>query len=150
MSTLPTVGGGQKGEQLTLTLTPDSGLKTAIDALIALGTKVEGKLIRLGTGANYQAVTPANGEKPHGRILWKEKTATSYKLTCEIWGFEDGGGDFHPATRVVNFEYSGSPSRGNGGLVYGATYRPIYGDASGIGYVIGIDVPSSGRLDMLL
>ena len=150
MSTLPTAGGGQKGEQLTLTLTPDSTLKSNIDAAILAGTKIEGKLIRLGTGANFQAVTPANGEKPHGRILWKEKTATSYKLTCEIWGFEDGSGNFHPVTRVVNFEYSGSPSLGNQGLVYGATYRPIYGSATGIGYIIGIDVPTTGRLDMLL
>lgn len=150
MATVPTVGGGNKGEQLVITLTPDSTFKSEIDALITAKTKVVGKLIQLATGANYSCTSPGNGEFAHGRILDYEKTSTSYRLTCEVWGFTDGSSAFKAATRIVNLEYSGSPSRGNGGLVYGTAYRPIYGNASGIGFIIGIDVPDSGRLDMLI
>jgi len=146
-----TAGGGDRGLQLNVSFTPDATLKAEIDALVAAGTKVIGKVIKITTGANYECTSPADGEVAHGRIIDYRPTTTSYRLTVELWFYTNGAGTVLPVTRIVNAEYETEPSLGETVLVDGSTYRPLKGDASGgVGFVIGVDTPGTGRFDFLM
>lgn len=143
-------GGGDRGIQINIGLVPDSTFKLEIDALIAAGEKVIGKVIKLATGANYQCTSPADTETANGRIIDYRPTATSYVLTVELWSYTNAAGVVMPATRIINAEYTTTPALGDMVVVEGSTYRSLTdGESTGGGFVIALDVPGTGFFDFI-
>ncbi len=147
-----TKGGGDLGNYLEIACVPSSALETSLDALIAAGTDVIGKLVSFSTGANYEVASTADGAVPDGKIVRCEKRGSTYSLTCRIWHYTDQNSTGRPAIAVVNVAYSGSMALGDTlELSQGTTFYTVR-DATtgGAGRLIGLDVPGSGFADFIV
>ena len=69
---------------------PDATLITALDLLVAAGTKLEDRLVKWTVGANMTVTDAGNDEIPDGRIFMHEKDSDhDYLLSVRFWGFPD-------------------------------------------------------------
>lgn len=143
------VGGGDRGKFLDIGCVADATLKTAIDGMIAAGTPVQGLLVKL-SGAAYTVTSVSDGDVAEGKIMSYEKTASGYRLVVRLWSCINSlSVRFNPSA-IVNVPYTGALSIGNA-VVASATAKTVKaGAASGWGYVIGKDTPSSGFCDVLV
>ena len=136
--------GGTKGNCLTISCVPDSTLKTELDALVAAGTKVVGKLVSLTFGANYEVTSPADGAVPNGEIIAYKKTTLaaghSYLLTVALFAYVDQNSAYHTPVCVRTLEYEGTIALQDSVIINGSTYRKVDdGTSGGFGAVIAKD-----------
>jgi len=145
------VGGGDFGNFLTITAIPDSTFKSEITSLISSGTGVVGKLVTIATSGNYTVTSAAANAKPDGDVIAYERDAVNtYVLTCRIWGYTDSNSVYHPAHCIRNFDYAGTPARGYQILVSSSTYHDVIATSTtGIGKILGKDVPTTGYVDVI-
>ena len=150
MSSQLVKGGGDRGAYLDISCVPDSTLKSEIDALITAKTDVVGKLVSLTWSNNYEVTSPADGAIPDGKIIGYEKTASSYRLTVRLFSYIDQNSNRHTPVCIINLEYSGTLALQDSVIINGSTYRNVDdGTSGGWGAVIALDVPASGRADVL-
>ena len=143
-------GGVDRGAYLEIRCVPDSTFKTEIDALIAAGTDVIGKLCSLTWSANYQVTSPAEDAIPDGKIVNYEKTSSSYRLTVRLFSYIDQNSARHTPVSIINLEYSGTLALQDSVICQDGNYRPVDdGGAGGWGAVIALDVPASGQADVI-
>ena len=138
------IGGGDFGNHLDVPCWPDSTLKTEIDALILLGTAVEGsKLVSLTWSNNYEVTSPADGAIPDGRIIKVEKDATNgYLLTVRLWSYIDQNSARHSPTQVVTLPYTtgAAPALQDSVVINSTTYMAVKdGTSGGFGAVISLN-----------
>ena len=142
-------GKGNQGlAPVRLQMDPDSTLETAIDGYIAAGTSVTGTLVTIATGANRQVTSAAADDAINGVIVGYEKTATSYRLDVDFFGYTNNAGAWYPATRVVTMQYTSAPSLGDSVEVYNATTVRT-DNTNGFGKVINIDTNNT-QVDVLI
>jgi hypothetical protein len=144
-------GGGDRGAYLDIACIPDSTFATEIAALITAGTQVTGKLVSLTFAANYQVTSPADGAIPDGKIVHYEEAASStYRLTVRLFSYIDQNSARHTPVCIINLAYSGTLALQDSVIINGTTYVNVDdGTSGGWGAVIGLDVPASGRADVL-
>ena len=133
-----TIGGGDRGNILTVPMNADTTLTAEITSLIANGTPVVGKLISIGTSDDYTVTSPAASDDPDGMIITQEGNSTDgYLLGCEIWGYTDLDSAVHSAHCIKTFTASGTPTLGYFVKVTGDTYDTVREAATaGLGKVI--------------
>src|SRR4030042_2545906 len=138
-------GGGDRGAYLEISCVPDSTFKTEIDALIAAGTQVTGKLVSLTWLNNYEVTSPANDAIPDGKIVHYEQTSSSYRLTVRLFSYIDQNSVRHTPVCIINVAYSGTLALQDSVIINGTTYINVDdGTTGGWGAVIGLDTPGSG------
>lgn len=145
-------GGGDAGAFLEVGgILADSTFITEITSLISSGTDVVGKLVQIATSANSTVTSPADGAEPDGRIIAYElDDFATYKLSCQFWGYQTYDSAYLSASRIVNFTYAGTPALGQYVEVSGGTYHDVEGTTTlGMGKIFAIDVPASGKLDVI-
>lgn len=145
-------GGGDGGNFIVRTFIPDTTFKAEITSLVSSGTHVVGKLVVIATSDGYTVTSPAANAKPDGDIIAYEKDASNtYILTCRIWGYTDSNSVYHNAVAVKNFTYAGTPSLGYQILVSSGTYHDaVATSTTGIGKILEIDTPASGKMDVII
>lgn len=145
------MGGGDAGVFLEKTFIADSTFITEITSLISSGTDVVGKRVQIATSADYTVTSPADGAEPDGEIIAYElDDVSTYRLTCQIWGYQNYDSVYTKASVIKNFLYSGTPALGKYIEVSGGTYHDVEATTTlGMGKIIAIDHPSSGYLDVL-
>lgn len=144
-----TKGGGDRGGYLEVSCIPDSTFKTEIDALIAAGTQVTGKLCSLTFGANYEVTSPADGAIPDGKIVHYEQTSSSYRLTVRFFSYIDQNSVRHTPVCIMTIGYSGTLALQDSMIVNGTTYLEVDdGGAGGWGAAISLDTTNS-RADFI-
>ena len=133
-----TIGGGDRGNILTVPMSPDTTFTAEITALIAAETDVVGKLISIGTSDDYTVTSPAASADPDGMIITQEGNSTDgYLLGCEIWGYTDLDDARHSAHCIKTFVAEGTPALGYFVKVTGSTYGTVRSAATaGLGKVI--------------
>ena len=136
--------GGTKGNCLIVSCVPDSTFETEIDALIAAGTKVVGKLVALTFSNNYEVSSPADGAVPNGEIIGYKKTTgasgSSYILSVALFGYIDQNSTYHTPVCIRTLEYSGTIALQDSVIINGSTYRKVDdGGTGGWGAVISKD-----------
>lgn len=143
-------GGGDRGALLEISCVPDSTFKTEIDALVAAGTQVTGKLVSLTWSNNYEVTSPANDAIPDGKIVHYEKTSSSYRLTVRLFSYIDQNSARHTPVCIMNLPYSGTLALRDSVIINGSTYVNVDdGTTGGWGAVIALDVPGSGFADVI-
>lgn len=148
-------GGGDRGNFVEVSCVPASAFKTEIDALIAAGTQVTGKLVTLSLGVNYEVDSADAGDIPDGKIIDYEKTASTYRLTVRLFSYVDAFGVRHTPTNIVNLYYgTGTMALGDAIKVNGSAYISVVDAGTsaagdGWGLVIAKDVPASTFVDVL-
>lgn len=143
-------GGGDRplGE---VSWVPDATFEAEIDALIAAGTKVVGKLVTITGSNNYEVTSAAAGAVPNGKIIDYRVCGSSYELTINMFTYVDQNGFYHAPTRIVNLPYDGTTALGDTVKVDDVTYVNIEdGGATGMGLIVAIDVPTTGRADFMV
>ena len=145
--------GGNKGAILVINCVPDSTFKTEIDALIAAGTKVVGKLVSLTFSDNYEVTSPADGAIPDGEIIGYQKTTLaaghSYQLNVALFHYVDQNSASHTPVCVRTLEYDGTIALQDSVIINGSTYRKVDdGTSGGWGAVIAVDSTNS-KIDVL-
>lgn len=150
---LRTLGGGDRGAYLDITVIPDTTLAGELAVLEAAGTEIEGKLVKFTGSNNYEVTSPDDGNVPNGKIVAIEKDSIyTYLITMRVIGYAHGSGaTFRGAHQIQNFEYD-SISLGDGIQVSGSDYKQVETAATitDAGLVIAVDVPASGSCDVLL
>ena len=150
MSSVLYKGGGDRGAYLEISCVPDSTFKTEIDALIAAGTQVTGKLCSLTFSNDYEVTSPADDAIPDGKIVHCEKTASTYRLTVRFFHYVDQNSVDHTPVCILNFASSGTLALQDSIIVNGSTYVDVDdGATGGWGACIATDVPTSSRSDVL-
>jgi hypothetical protein len=137
---------GDVGGFLDVTFVPDSTFETELDALVAAGTKVDGKLVQIVTTGNYEVTSPAQSAIPDGKIVsWKKTksgSASSYLLTVRLFHYvTQNSGHFTPIY-IINLEYDASSKMALGDTIvcYDSGYRDVTdGDTGGYGFVVSLD-----------
>jgi len=137
---------GCGGGFLDVSFIPDSTFETELDALVAAGTKVDGKLVKITTAANYECSSPTTSDIPDGKIISWKKTASaaasSYVLTVRLFHYvTQNSGHFCPSY-IINLEYNASSTIALGDTIvcYDANYREVTdGDTGGFGFIISND-----------
>jgi hypothetical protein len=136
--------GGTKGNCLVLSLVPNSAFKTILDALVAAGTKVVGKLVTLTFAANYECEDADDTDCPDGEIISYQKYTTasgsSYILSVALWSYLDDAGNRHTPVCVRNLPYSDTIALQDSVMTDGSTYVAVQdGGTDGWGAVIAKD-----------
>ncbi len=137
---------GDVGGFLDISFVPDSTFETELDALVAAGTKIDGKLVQIVTTGNYEVTSPAQSAIPDGKIVsWKKTasaSASSYLLTVRLFHYvTQNSGHFTPVY-VMNLEYDASSTMALGDTIvcYDSGYRDVTdGDTGGHGFVVSLD-----------
>jgi len=132
-------GNGDVGNKLDVACVPDATLATAITALIAAGTKVDGKLVCLTYLNDYEVKICPTDTIPDGEIIAHEgNSITGYTLTVRFFHYVDANSGHHTPVLVKTFEYGTKTiALGNSAQVDGADYRYVKdGGADGWGAVI--------------
>lgn len=125
-------GGGDIGEFLQLTVTPDSALVTQITNWKTAGTNAGGKLVKFVTSGNLEVTVVGNDEIPEAEILKVEEDMDStYVLTVKVFGYTDAESAYHARPHYKVFAYNGTIALGNQVLVNGAGCDVVDGIASG-------------------
>ena len=143
-------GGGDRplGE---VSWVPDATFETEIDALVAAGTAVIGKLVTLTGSNNYEVTSGAAAAVPNGKIIDYRVSGSSYRLTVDMFTYVDQNGFFHAPTRIVNLPYDGTTALGDTVKIDDSDYVNIEdGGATGMGYIVAVDVPTTGRADFMV
>jgi len=145
--------GGERGNFIDLVVKPDSTLKTAIDALVAADSAVEGKYVKLATSANMTVSLVANNEIPEGRVIaHEEHDDDGYRLTVRFHCYVDVEGNYHWGSfNVFEFDYGdGTIALGQEVLINGSDYLYVDGvNTGGVGKVVWKDDPS-GKVGVAL
>ena len=143
-------GGGDRLVWEGVGCVPDATFKTEIDALIAAGTKVIGKLVAITWSNAYEVTSPAAAADVDGKIIDYEKTASSYRLTVRFFHYVDQNSqDFCPVY-IINLPYEGTVALQDSVEAYNSDYDSVTdGGAAGFGACIAVDVPVSGRADFI-
>jgi hypothetical protein len=137
---------GVSGGFLDITFVPDSTLETEIDALVAAGTKVDGKLVIIQTSGNYTVTSPTTSEIPDGKIISWKKTAsaaaTSYLLTVRLFHYVTQNSAHYCPSYIINLEYNASSTIAIGDTIvcYDSSYRDVTdGGTGGFGFIVSND-----------
>ena len=139
---MPTYGKGDAGlKPIRLECIPDSTMKDAIDVLITAGTEVAGRNVKWATGANRQVTDISDGDLPQGIIRDYKKTASSYRLFVDWYGFLDKAAAWHQAIKVSSFVFDSAPSLGDSVSFKNTTQ--CQSDNAGVGRVINVGVTTS-------
>ena len=143
-------GGGDRLVWEGVSCVPDADFKTEIDALIAAGTKVVGKVVALTWANNYEVTSPAAAADCDGKIIDLEKTSSSYRLTVRFFHYVDQNSqDFCPVC-IINLPYEDTVALQDSAKTYNSDYDSVTdGGAAGFGACIALDVPASGRADFI-
>jgi hypothetical protein len=143
-------GGGHLGPELTVACIPDATFETELDALIAAGTDVIGKLVTLTFSGNYEVTSAAQNAIPDGVVLNFHKAGTSYILDVDLVHYTDQNSANHTPRRILNVPYNGTFNLQDSVIVYSTTYMTVAdGGTGGFGAAIAVDVPGSGYADIL-
>lgn len=134
-------GGGDVGNFLDVVCVPDSTFTSEITALIAAGTKVDGKLVTLTFANNYEVTSAADGAIPDGQVIASEGNATSgYVLTVRLFSYIDQNAVRHTPVCIKTLPYSGTVALQDSIIINGSTYMYVDdGTSGGWGAVISID-----------
>lgn len=132
-------GNGDAGNFLDIACVPDSTLAAAITALIAAGTKVDGKLVCLTYLNNYEVKICPTDTRPDGQIIAHEGNATSgYVVTVRFFHYVDANTNHHTPTCIKTLPYgTKTVALGNSVQVDGSDYMYVEdGSTAGWGAVI--------------
>lgn len=132
---------------LRVTLQPVSALATAITVLGDSFLTAIGWLIKVTTGANSEATICGDGEDNWGQIvdIRKRSYSGTWLLTCRIDRYYGADSAWHTAQRINEYAYTGSLALGADVLPSATSKTMKTGGGAGQGYVLALDVPSSGR-----
>ena len=145
-----TKGGGDRGGLIVPGCVPDATFKSEIDALITAGTQVTGKLVSLTWSNDYEVTSPAGAAIFDGKIIDYEKTSSSYRLTVRLVSYIDQNSTRHTTVGILNVAYDGTTALQDSVIIDGSTYVNVEdGGTGGWGAVIALDVPASGRCDVI-
>jgi hypothetical protein len=99
-------GGGDIGNFLDVACVPDATLATAITALIAAGTKVDGKLVCLTYLNDYEVKICPTDTIPDGEIIAHEGNSISgYTLTVRFFHYVDQNATHRVPSMIKTFGY---------------------------------------------
>lgn len=143
-------GGGDRGAYLEIGCVPDSTFETEIDALVAAGTSVTGKLVSLTWSNDYEVTSPAADAIPDGKIVRYEIDGTTYLLTVRLWSYIDQNSARHTPVCICNIAYEGTLALQDSVIVYNSDYDSVDdGTTGGWGACIALDNPASGYADII-
>ncbi len=144
-------GGGDRPSITRVGCVPDSTFESEIDALVAAGTDVIGKLVTATFSNNYEVTSAAAGAVPHGKIVDYRVSGSSYALTVHFFLMTDQNGNVFAPTQIINLPYDGTTALQDTFKVDDTTYMNIEdAGASGAGVVIAVDVPTTNRVDVMV
>ncbi len=143
-------GGGDYGPALPIPAYPDATFEAEIDALIAAGTDVVGKLVTLTWLNNYEVTSAAENAIPDGIVTNFYPSGSSYCLSVDLFHYVDQNSVGHTPRRIVNLPYAGTFALQDSVVVNTTTYLGVKdGGTGGWGACIAIDTPASGYADIL-
>jgi len=139
------IGGGDTGHFLEIPCVPDATFKTEITNLMAAGTKVEGKLVKLTWSGNYEVTSPDNGDIPDGQIITCEKDSYyGYILGVRLFHYVDQNSNHHTPVNIKTLNYSGIIGLHDSVIITGDTYDAVAdGSTGGWGAVIAKDTTAT-------
>jgi len=139
------IGGGDTGHFLEIPCVPDATFKTEITNLMAAGTKVEGKLVKLTWSGNYEVTSPDNADIPDGQIITCEKDSYyGYILGVRLFHYVDQNSNHHTPVNIKTLNYSGIIGLHDSVIITGDTYDAVAdGSTGGWGAVIAKDTTAT-------
>lgn len=142
-----TIGGGNVGPELLVTLVPDSTFKSELDSLVAADTKISGsKLVSLTWSNNYECTSPADDAIFDGFVKFCRPIVPSpyYHLTVDLISYIDQNSARHTPRRILHLPYSGTIALQDSVIINSSTYMNVDdGTSGGWGAVIGKDLPTN-------
>ena len=146
--------GGEFGDYpQNVTVIPDSTLVTQIGTWKAAGTVIEGVMVVIWSlSANWTASVSTTNSLPELRIMHVENDAdNTYLLTCEILGVVDDDDTWVSANKIMEFDYTGSPSLGEQCQLNGTDCYTMKGvSTGGAGKIVSIAEPTTAKIYVAL
>ena len=147
-----TVGGGNLGPELLVTLVPDATFKAELDTLRTAGTAIaSSKLVSLSWATNNECTSPADDAIFDGMIVFCRPIVATpyYHLTVDLISYIDQNSVRHTPRRILHLPYSGDIALQDSVIITGTTYMNVDdGTSGGWGAVLAKDVPT-GYVDVL-
>jgi len=147
MTRARSVGGEYCPYPFPVTVIPDSTLVTQITTWKNASTQIEGVMCLIWGAANWTASVSTTSSLPELRIVHVENDAdNTYLLTCEVLGIVDDDDSWVSANKIIEFDYTGSPTLGEQVQLNGTDCYTMKGvSTGGAGKVVSIAEPTTAK-----
>ena len=148
MTRARSVGGEYDPYPVYVTVIPDSTLVTQITTWKTAKTVIEGVMCLIWGSANWTVSVSTTNSLPELRIMQVEDDAdNTYLLTCEILGVADDDDTWVSANKIMEFDYTGSPSLGEQIQLNSTDCYVMKGvSTGGAGKVVSIAAPTTAKI----